>query len=238
MDLTKAKKEITFENQPLVIENLEAGNVKKDVTILGVTGTLESGGTTPQTIGELDAIIKAYYNSLETGTVQPYTQNAITLYTPSANFERYFIRKRSDSEIYNIVWLRETESTPNPVLHDLTNLGYSLDRIGFKSVGQPYLYNRNLDSNTVNTELEPKAIPDRLALYLSSNYNTLVDAIAAIQNTSTTYTRYDSVTGFNADTTYFGYTNLEYFCRDENNEYVEFKRLSPLSNNETIEVIQ
>lgn len=41
MDLTKAKKEITFENQPLLIENLEAGNVKKDVTILGVTGTLE-----------------------------------------------------------------------------------------------------------------------------------------------------------------------------------------------------
>lgn len=53
MDLTKAKKEITFENQPLIIENLEAGNIKKDVSILGVTGTYESGGGSSYAVGEL-----------------------------------------------------------------------------------------------------------------------------------------------------------------------------------------
>lgn len=198
------------------------------------------GGSAPTNISELDAVIKTYYNSLKTGTVQPYTQNAITLYTPDSNFRYYFIRKRSDGEIYNIVWLKQQYSTIYGTISGLTNLGISTIGGGFKNVGKLILNNENLDSNTVSTTLAPVGANQLISVYLSPNYNTPADAIAAIQDPTTAYTGYlsDNLGGFATDETYFGYTNLEYYCRKENNEYVELKRLSPLSENEAIEVIQ
>lgn len=190
------------------------------------------GGSEPTTLAELDTIINNFYqNNFLSGTNQPYTQNALTLYTPDADFNKYYIRKRSDTGTYAIAWFhKDTKFLQiyNPAVDAKT-----YDSIELANYGSKY----KINSQNVSY-IYFSAISSYGSFYYSTNnYNTFEDALLAIQNPNTSYTLWSSGSSINNDVNYIGYSNTEYYYFSNGQQPTHFYKLSNLSSNETIEVI-
>lgn len=193
------------------------------------------GGTTaPTTIAEAQQQIMDVMTSFNESlanigkTYTPYSQNAMTLYTPSANNKYYVIRYRDGQ--YQIVWF--------PAIYIFA---ISADTfMSYKITGQ-FNY-----SPTTTMEFCDAPYPEwttngaNVTAYLSPYYSTIGEAIAAIQSPETTYTTGTNTSwGFakESQNVYLPYTNLQYECLS-GGQIVTNVEKKVLSHSETISVIQ
>ena len=196
----------------------------------------------PENAEELGEIVYDWAsNKITKENKQYYTNNPITIYTPSANYLHYCIRQRSDNNTYAIVWTVYDGFRPNYATTGSFEVSGVLIYANYISNSKGYGVQKNsklylyADDNPYNTSTY------NIKQYVSPAYNTLAEAITAIQNPSTTYTSW-TVTNFASISTGPIYSNGEYVSRRAFfNNQLDFDDIyipTPISPNETIEVIQ
>lgn len=190
--------------------------------------SIESGGGTVNitTVTELNNVFfnvimlyKDYLSSI-VNSYDLYTEEPVTLYTPSANNKYYLIRKKGQSS-YGIVWF------PERILTYETSIAVETQDITIHAL----VYLDKVTSESIIA----KKIYSGVNAYLSPDYSTFEECINAIQNPSTTY----STAGSSSWTSYADgnydicCSNLPYLKKDETPG-----RSRKISSNETIEVIE
>lgn len=210
-------------------------NVAYNGTAIPLVG---GGDTPPTTIAELyskvdqlyeDAVLDSYNTPVPTSII--YTNQPVTLYTPNANCTHYFIFRNSSNK-FGIVWF-DYYRYPNLLLHSSINLG---------DIGSAYLTFTS-DNTSPHLNITYSSSATYFTQYVSQDrYDTVAQAITAIQSDQTTYR---TVTGLDWQNSYQDlntYSNTTYstLTAIDNNISLPltFYELAKISENETIEVIQ
>lgn len=204
--------------------------------MIGKTNATNSGGTQ---YANLQDYWVACWEIVPNST--RYTQNAVTLYTPNSSHKIYCIRQRADNGKFSICWFKR-----NPSLNNNKGCGLftsSADGIGARSID---LTQQNLNI----TDLSSLNIYAGDTLYYSGTYDTLAEAIAAIQDPTTTYSISPSF-GVNHNISVLPYSNADFvdlrYPSIISSYLLSLTNLTPnsiyflepnrISDNETIEVI-
>lgn len=86
--------------------DLDEGTNFTDIAEMAQGGEItKGGGTTINTISDLNNVVTSYNNKLTTmvNNYSAYSQNSMTIYTPNTNCRNFMIQKRSGGK-YRIVW--------------------------------------------------------------------------------------------------------------------------------------
>lgn len=179
-----------------------------------------SGGITPvepmTSINELPTFIS---NSVEEqlnqipNTYPTYTDDALTLYTPSANATHYVIRKRGENT-YGIIWF--TCSVISIVSNYIRPTKTTISSF--------------VIADTVSAPTLSNAIQKMLG-YMSPNYTTFEECLNAIQNPNTTYTESTSLDWTNANDGEYDISATNMISSSG------YGNLRKLSSNEVIKII-
>lgn len=173
-----------------------------------------------------------------------YTQNALTLFTPNASFTKYFIRKNTLDNKYQIFWVY---SLDNPLLGQYTTNG----ELRGIAINYPDSDNTSISllDTSVNMYWSLRSVASNNYPYSSvDTYNTLSDAIVAMQNPNTLY-QVSSLIAVRHDLSELPYSNISKYINQDvwqiprnisatsitKGMLVETPKIS---DNETIEVIQ
>lgn len=191
-----------------------------------ITNVPTGGTTTVRNLTELNNEVQncidsfLNYASTRAEEYYSYTTQSVTLYTPNINNKIYAIRKRTNGK-YQIMWFPETLITI-----------YSSDTEFLTQ----HITNKNISTNTFINNTNYYTIPHTPQTYLSSEFNTLEEAINAIQSNNTVYTattEYNSWGATRYSQDYF-LPFCNWYIRNSNDGIEESQRIS---TNETIEVI-
>lgn len=172
-----------------------------------------------------DAILDSYNNPVPTSII--YTNQPVTLYTPNADCTHYLIF-HNDNNKFGIIWFNYSES--RLLTHDSgVSGGISASCLTFS-----YVQNHSV--------VQFSSIGYNLTLYVSQDrYDTVDQAIAAIQSDQTTYIISPTYSWQNSYQGLSTYSNTKYsmLVSINNNTSLPltFYELAKLSDNETIEVI-
>lgn len=207
--------------------------------------SISSSSFNPASLNELAEVVYDWFTSkVQLEDKANYTQNAITIYTPNANNKTYVIRQRNDTFKYHIVWL-PTGYGASKITNSM-RMAYPMEYFSVYRSGVAFVY------ETLGTSLH-FAARDWLAnystpYYISTNtYNTVEEAITAIQSSSTAYSVWTSGGIFSSVDSGPVYSNCDFYVshydeylQDSTNfsSFNDFYKPTPISPNETIEVIQ
>ncbi len=181
---------------------------------------LSGGGNNPTSLSEYNEMIlelaekyQEYVNSFYTANTT-YTEDAVTLYTPNAEFKYYVIMKRNNQ--YRICWLKSI------------NLAYANGNLLYYgwlgSTTSPSIELKDLYSNVSNNTMYGPA-------YYSPTEATIEALIQKVMNNELTYTYSASTSlGYQTDTPrVFPYTNAILYSSN-----VQDTNQGRISQNETI----
>lgn len=217
-----------------ITTNVDIGYEVESIDNGDGTQTLQviDGGSQPTTLAEFyaqvdqlceDTILDSYNNPVPTSII--YTTQPVTLYTPNANCTHYFIFKNSSGK-FGIVWFNYS-------------VGYLLLYPSGSRVVPAYLA-----FTVVRTHLTVtfSSLIFRTQYTSQDRYDTIDQAIAAIQSDQTTYVTNSATEWQNSSQGLNTYGNTKYSMLetiDSNTPLpLTFYELAKISENETIEVIQ
>lgn len=198
----------------------------------------------PTTLNELaETVYDWFIDRVQLEDKANYTENAITIYTPNANNKSYIIRQRSDSLKYHIVWL--------PTGYGVTKTTNAM-RMAYP-MQYSTIYRSGVAYETLGTSLQFTVrlwtSSSSLPYYISTNaYNSVAEAITAIQSSATAYSSWTSTQQFSSVGSGPVYSNCDFYglndvynastASSNFSSFDDFYKPTPISPNETIEVIQ
>lgn len=191
----------------------------------------------PTTLNELaETVYDWFIDRVQLEDKANYTENAITIYTPSANCKSYIIRQRSDNQKYHIVWI----PTGNGAIKQNSTAGQIVYPMRYSNNNTIVAY-ETFKTSDLNLGLQLWYPSSSVPYYVSTNaYNTVAEAITAIQSSSTAYSAFTSGNTYSSVATGPLYSNCDFYVPSNSNisSFDEFYKPTPISPNETIEVKQ
>jgi len=201
------------------IENIPSGGV----------GTIDTPAKLTEEVMNLCNNLHNYYTSI-VNSYTVSTSEAVTLYTPNANYKWYIIMKRSSGG-YRVCWYN-TDCR----LWRYFNYG--------EYIFQPFMYMQNngssikkIDGTITYIKYEDfnTSFPPKDTFYYSNELETAEDCVAKMQSNELTYTSYDGTWAFAPEQANpVPYSNLAIF---RNSTGAFLTTPTRISSNETITVI-
>ena len=136
----------------------------------------------PTTLDEYKELLKNCYDNVIIHNSDVYTQNHVTLYTPSADCQQYIIRKRYDNGKYNAIWLKG-KNEYKFITGASSRFIQSVTSSQLFQVCSELYFDSNIIPPNIEPHLYAREYSSAFTGYLSPAYDTLEEAINLIEET-------------------------------------------------------